>query len=96
MGAIKTEVTSHEFREIKVTNKKSSNYDIFLKFSIISEFGDFEGWQHSEAFCEVSRIQGTLTLSACGDTDTDTMKSSLFYSFLHFKALFSHFLHYPL
>ena len=36
-----------------------------------------------------SRIRETLTISVFADSSTDTVKSCLFHSFLHFLALFS-------
>ena len=39
-----------------------------------------------------SHIRETLTLTACADSITDTMKSCFFATFLHFGALFVTFL----
>ena len=43
------------------------------------------GWEN---LLKKSRIRETPTLSACANSSTDTMKSHLFETFLHFWALF--------
>ena len=45
---------------------------------------------YARNYSQNSRIWETRTLSACADSSSDTMKSCLFDTFLHFWALFSH------